>query len=77
MSRANDREHITEESKQRALLVTLEGARADWEESLAEMERLAETAGVEVVGTFTQRRERPEGQLERRRRLRRRPRRAP
>jgi GTP-binding protein HflX len=60
VSRAIDREHITENSKQRALLLTLEGARSDWEESLAEMQRLAETAGVEVVGTFTQRRERPD-----------------
>jgi GTP-binding protein HflX len=60
VSRAIDREHITEDSKQRALLLTLEGARSDWEESLAEMQRLAETAGVQVVGTFTQRRERPD-----------------
>ncbi len=45
---------------QRALLVALEKSREDWEESLAELMRLAETAHVEVVGTVTQKRDRPD-----------------
>ena len=47
--------------EQRALLVALEGPREEWGESLAELERLAETAGVEVVGRVTQRRDKPDG----------------
>jgi GTP-binding protein HflX len=45
---------------QRALLVTLEGAADDWRESLEELARLAQTAGVEVVGAVTQKRDRPD-----------------
>ncbi len=44
---------------QRALLLTLERPDAPWEESLEELARLAETAGVDVVGTVTQKRDRP------------------
>ena len=46
--------------RQRALLLAIETRREDWEESLEELERLAETAGVEVVGTVTQKRDRPD-----------------
>ena len=46
--------------RQKALLLTIETRREDWEESLEELERLAETAGVEVVGTVTQKRDRPD-----------------
>jgi len=46
--------------RQRALLLAIETRRQDWEESLEELERLAETAGVEVVGTVTQKRDRPD-----------------
>ena len=45
---------------QRALLVAIETSRDDWEESLQELARLAETAGVEVVGRITQKRDRPD-----------------
>ncbi len=45
--------------EQRALLLALERPGAGWEESLQELARLAETAGVEVVGTVTQKRDRP------------------
>jgi GTP-binding protein HflX len=45
--------------EQRALLLALE-RRGGWEESLDELARLAETAGVEVVGTVTQKRDRPD-----------------
>ncbi len=45
---------------QRALLVAIETSRGDWEESLQELARLAETAGVEVVGRVTQKRDRPD-----------------
>lgn len=44
--------------RQRALVVALERPGEDWEESLDELARLAETAGVEVVGVVTQRRDR-------------------
>lgn len=47
--------------EQRALLVALERPGQEWEESLAELQRLAETAGVEVVGRVTQRRDKPDG----------------
>jgi GTP-binding protein HflX len=46
--------------RQKALLLTIETRREDWEESLEELARLAETAGVEVVGTVTQKRDRPD-----------------
>ncbi len=46
--------------QQRALLLALERHNEDWEESLEELERLAETAHVEVVGTVTQKRDRPD-----------------
>ncbi len=42
------------------MLVALDDGSREWEESLTELERLAETAGVEVVGTVTQRRDRPD-----------------
>jgi GTP-binding protein HflX len=45
---------------QRALLVAIDNGSLEWEESLTELERLAETAGVEVVGTVTQKRHRPD-----------------
>ena len=46
--------------RQRALLLAIETRRKDWEESLEELELLAETAGVEVVGTVTQKRDKPD-----------------
>jgi len=48
-----------EPTKQRALMLALERRGEEWRESLEELARLAETAGVEVVGTVTQRREKP------------------
>ncbi len=45
--------------EQRALLLALEGP-GGWEESLDELARLAETAGLEIVGTVTQKRDRPD-----------------
>jgi len=54
MLRADARPH------QRALLVALERPGQNWQESLAELARLAETAHVEVVGTVTQKREEPD-----------------
>lgn len=54
------KEHVLEVPKQRALLLAIERRTDDWEESLAELERLADTAGVEVVGTITQKRDRPD-----------------
>lgn len=53
------KEHLLEIPKQRALLLAIED-REDWEESLEELERLADTAGVEVVGSLTQKRDRPD-----------------
>ena len=45
--------------RERGLLLALDNGREAWEESLEELARLADTAGVEVVGTVTQRRHRP------------------
>ena len=47
--------------RDRAVLVGADFGRADWpvEESLAELERLAETSGAEVVAMITQRLDRP------------------
>ncbi|NTU71916.1 MAG: GTPase HflX [Coriobacteriia bacterium] len=49
------------EHRDRAVLVGVDAGRKDWpiEESLAELERLAHTAEVDVVATTTQRMERP------------------
>jgi GTP-binding protein HflX len=49
------------EHRDRAVLVGVDMGRADWpiEESLAELERLADTAEVDVVATVTQRMDRP------------------
>lgn len=49
------------EHRDRAVLVGVDRGRTDWpiEESLAELERLADTAEVDVVATATQRIERP------------------
>ncbi len=46
--------------KQRVVLVALEDPEAAWEESLEELEQLADTAGAQVVATLTQRREKPD-----------------
>jgi GTP-binding protein HflX len=46
--------------QQRALLVALERPGRDWQESLEELARLAETAHVEVVGTVIQKRDEPD-----------------
>lgn len=45
--------------RERGLLLAIDSGREAWEESLEELARLADTAGVEVVGTVTQRRHRP------------------
>ncbi len=47
-------------SHQRALLLALDRHGEDWKESLEELDSLAETAGVEVVGTVVQKRDRPD-----------------
>jgi GTP-binding protein HflX len=49
------------EHRDRAVLVGIDRNRGDWpiEESLAELGRLTETAGADVVGTVTQRLDRP------------------
>ncbi|TLM97979.1 MAG: GTPase HflX, partial [Actinobacteria bacterium] len=49
------------EARERAVLVGVDRGSGDWpvEESLAELERLAYTVGAEVVGTTTQRLDRP------------------
>jgi len=51
---------VGERPHQRALLLAIETPHKDWEESLAELALLAETAGVEVVDTITQKRNRPD-----------------
>ncbi len=51
---------LPEQARQRALLLALEGPDPDWQASLAELALLADTAGVEVVGTVTQKREAPD-----------------
>ena len=45
---------------QRVVLATLENPELGWEESLAELEELADTAGGQVVDVLTQRREQPD-----------------
>ncbi len=46
-------------ARERALLLAIEKPAEDWETSLRELERLADTAGVEVVGVVTQKRAGP------------------
>jgi len=50
----------TRPAHQRVVLVALENPELEWEESLAELEELAKTAGGEVVDVLTQRREQPD-----------------
>src|SRR5690348_11377785 len=45
---------------QRVVLAALANPETDWEESLAELERLADTANGLVVATLTQKRETPD-----------------
>ena len=45
---------------QRVVLAALENPERDWEESLAELERLADTANGQVMATITQRRQTPD-----------------
>lgn len=54
-------EVITEEVPERAILVGIDRGNADWplRESMAELERLANTAGAEVVCTMSQRLDAP------------------
>ena len=54
-------EVITEEAPERAILVGIDRGNADWplRESMAELERLANTAGAEVVHTMSQRLDAP------------------
>jgi len=51
---------VEQMTRQRALLLALEGPGDEWRESLEELTRLAETAGAEVVGTVTQKRDAPD-----------------
>jgi GTP-binding protein HflX len=51
---------VEEGKPQKALLLALEGPGDEWRESLEELSRLAETAGAEVVGTVTQKRNAPD-----------------
>ena len=52
----------TEEKAERAILAGVDRLGSGWpiEESMAELKRLADTAGAKVVGTFTQRKEKPD-----------------
>ena len=52
----------TEDEVERAILAGVERPGSSWpiEESMAELERLADTAGAKVVATFTQRKEKPD-----------------
>lgn len=54
-------EVITEEAPERAILVGIDRGNADWplRESMAELERLANTAGAEVIHTMFQRLDAP------------------
>jgi GTP-binding protein HflX len=47
-------------TQERTILLAIEGPGDDWRHSLDELARLAETAGGEVVGTVTQKRDRPD-----------------
>jgi GTP-binding protein HflX len=49
---------VEQPHRERGLLLALDSGGASWEDSLEELARLADTAGVEVVGTVTQRRHR-------------------
>ncbi len=62
MSRRFPPEEIQREVRDRAVLVGVDRNSAEWpvEESLAELARLAQTAGGEVVATLTQRLDRPD-----------------
>jgi len=51
---------IVTSQKERTILLAIEGQGDDWRHSLDELARLAETAGGEVVGEVTQRRDRPD-----------------
>ena len=51
---------VEQATRQRVLLLALEGPGEEWRESLEELSRLAETAGAEVVGTVTQKRNAPD-----------------
>lgn len=61
MSRRFPAEEVAAEVVERAFLVGVDRGRQDWplEESLAELERLADTAGIEVLGVVTQRLDKP------------------
>ena len=52
----------TEDEVERAILAGVERPGSSWpmEESMAELERLADTAGAKVVAVFTQRKEKPD-----------------
>ena len=59
---SRDAYEVVSDAEERALLVGIDRPRADgWEldDDLAELTRLADTAGMRVVGTVTQRMERP------------------
>ena len=49
-----------QEERETALLVSLDTGEYDVETSLAELAELAETAGADVLGTLTQKRESPD-----------------
>lgn len=51
---------VTSDPHQQVVLVALDNPETGWEESLEELERLADTANGQVVATLTQRRETPD-----------------
>lgn len=51
---------VSPPAKERTLLLALEGPGEQWRASLEELAALAETAGGEVVGTVTQKRDKPD-----------------
>ena len=51
---------IEQSQRERTLLVAIQGPGTEWQDSLAELARLAQTAGGEVVGTVTQKRDKPD-----------------
>ena len=60
MTGTNTRNHTSPAEPQLVVLAALENPETDWEESLLELERLAETAGGQVVAVLSQRRDTPD-----------------
>ena len=60
MAQAEFHEVESSSQQQRVVLAALADPESDWEESLAELERLADTANAQVMAIFTQRRSTPD-----------------